>query len=155
MKPTQGDADFYSITELGKELGISARTLRFYEDKGLISPRRVANNRVYTARDRARMILILRGKQLGFSLRVIREYLDVYDVDPTQGKQIRLLLKRARSRIEHLESQRTALEQTLRELHEVESQALAKLAALEQASGQATEEDPSRARTPAHNRRFS
>ncbi len=69
----------YSVTELGKELGVSARTIRFYEDKGLLSPSRVGNNRVYAARDRARMILILRGKQLGFSLREIKEYLDLYD----------------------------------------------------------------------------
>src|ERR1700722_4937407 len=90
---------FYSVTQLGRDLGVTARTIRFYEDKGLISPRRAGNNRVYTLRDRARMILILRGKKLGFSLREIKEYLDLYDADPTQAKKLRVLLKAARYRM--------------------------------------------------------
>jgi DNA-binding transcriptional MerR regulator len=123
--------DLYSVTQLGNELGVSARAIRFYEDKGLIAPRRVANNRVYTSRDRARMVLILRGKQLGFSLREIKEYLDLYDADPTRAKQHRLLLKAVRSRIQSLESQRVALGQALKELRDVERQTLRALAALE------------------------
>jgi DNA-binding transcriptional MerR regulator len=110
---------------------VSARTVRFYEDKELISPRRVGNNRVYSVRDRARMILILRGKKLGFSLRDIKQYLDLYDADPTHAKQMRLLLKAVASRIAQLEDQRVALEQALAELHEVESQAHRALAALD------------------------
>ncbi len=121
----------YSVSQLGSDLGVSARTVRFYEDKGLISPRRVGNNRVYTARDRARMILILRGKKLGFSLRDIKQYLDLYDADPTHAKQLRLLLKAVGGRIAQLEDQRVALEQALAELHEVESQAHRALAALD------------------------
>jgi DNA-binding transcriptional MerR regulator len=121
----------YSVTELGRELGVSARTIRFYEDKGLLSPRRAGNNRVYAARDRARMILILRGKQLGFSLREIKEYLDLYDVDPTHAKQIGLLLKAVQTKIASLEDQRVALDQTLDELRGVQSQARAALAALD------------------------
>jgi DNA-binding transcriptional MerR regulator len=119
--------ELYSVTELGKDLGVSARTIRLYEDKGLISPRRAGNNRVYTARDRSRMILILRGKRLGFSLREIKEYLDLYDVDPTHAKQLRLLLTSVHSRIVRLEDQRVALDQTLEELREVEAQANAAL----------------------------
>lgn len=122
--------DFYSVTELGKNLGVSARTIRLYEDKGLISPCRAGNNRVYTQRDRSRMILILRGKRLGFTLREIKEYLDLYDVDPTHAKQLRLLLKSVHSRIIRLEDQRVALEQTLAELKEVEAQAHEALANL-------------------------
>ncbi len=121
----------YSVSQLGGDLGVSARTVRFYEDKGLISPRRVGNNRVYTARDRARMILILRGKKLGFTLRDIKQYLDLYDADATQAKQLRLLLKAVSSRIAKLEDQRVALEQALAELHEVELQAHRALAALD------------------------
>ena len=64
----------FSVTELARDLGVTPRTIRFYEDQGLISPQRAGNTRVYTHRDRARMILILRGKQLGFSLRDIKEY---------------------------------------------------------------------------------
>jgi DNA-binding transcriptional MerR regulator len=123
--------DFCSVTQLGKELGVSARTIRLYEDKGLISPHRAGNTRVYTPRDRTRMILILRGKRLGFTLREIKEYLDLYDADPTQAKQLRLLLKAVHSRILRLEDQRVALNQTLAELREVEAQANAALAHLE------------------------
>ena len=123
--------ELYTVTELGKDLGVSARAIRFYEDKGLISPQRAGNNRVYTLRDRARMILILRGKQLGFSLREIKEYLDLYDVDPTHAKQIRLLLESVRNRILTLQEQREALDTALRELREIETQAKAALAALD------------------------
>jgi DNA-binding transcriptional MerR regulator len=122
---------FYSVTQLGQDLGISARTIRFYEDKGLISPRRAGNNRVYTLRDRARMILILRGKKLGFTLREIKEYLDLYDADPTHAKQLKLLLESVRSRILQLEDQRVAVDEALSELREVESQAQTALATLE------------------------
>jgi len=125
--PERPASELYSVTELGKDLGVSAHTIRLYEDKGLISPRRAGNNRVYTARDRSRMILILRGKRLGFSLREIKEYLDLYDVDPTHAKQLRLLLTSVHSRISRLEDQRVALDQTLRELREVEAQANAAL----------------------------
>lgn len=125
--PERPAGELYSVTELGRDLGVSARTIRLYEDKGLISPRRAGNNRVYTARDRSRMILILRGKRLGFSLREIKEYLDLYDVDPTHAKQLRLLLTSVNSRIARLEDQRVALDQTLEELREVEAQANAAL----------------------------
>ena len=120
----------YSVSQLGLDLGVSARTIRFYETKGLIAPRRAGNNRVYTQRDRGRMILILRGKK-------IREYLDLYDADPTRAKQLRLLLKAVRSRILKLEDQRVALDEALGELREVESQANAALSSLESASRRA------------------
>jgi DNA-binding transcriptional MerR regulator len=123
--------DLYSVTQLGNDLGVSARTIRFYEAKGLIAPQRAGNNRVYTARDRARMILILRGKKLGFTLREIKEYLDLYDADPTHAKQIKLLLKAVRSRILQMEDQRAALHQALAELRTVEAQAEAALDALD------------------------
>ncbi len=123
--------ELYSVTELGRELGISARTIRLYEDKGLISPGRAGNNRVYNLRDRSRMILILRGKRLGFTLREIREYLDLYDADPTHAKQLRLLLQAVGSRIGRLEEQRLALDQTLAELHEIAAQSNAALGNLD------------------------
>ncbi len=119
---------FFSVTELARDLAITPRTVRFYEDKGLISPRRAGNIRVYTKRDRARMVLILRGKRLGFSLREIKEYLDLYDVDPTQVEQIRLLLKKVRTRLEMLEDQRVALEESIAELKDIEDQTLSALA---------------------------
>jgi DNA-binding transcriptional MerR regulator len=113
----------YTVTQLAGDLGVTARTIRFYEDKGLISPQRVGAIRVYTHRDRARMVLILRGKRLGFSLREIKGYLDLYGVDHTHDEQLRVLQKSVASRIERLEQQRVALDETLSELHEIKRQA--------------------------------
>lgn len=118
---------FFTVTELARDLSVTPRTIRFYEDKGLIIPRRAGTMRVYTRRDRARMVLILRGKRLGFSLREIKDYLDLYDIDPSQSEQIRLLLKQVQDRLEMLEEQRIALEETVTELREIEAQALSAL----------------------------
>ena len=114
--------DLYTVNQLAEELGITPRTLRFYEAKGLLSPRRVGNNRVYSKRDRARLKLILRGKRLGFSLEEIREYLDLYNVDPSQQEQMRVLLARIRERLDALAQQRQDLEATVSELKEMETQ---------------------------------
>jgi DNA-binding transcriptional MerR regulator len=118
---------FNTVTQLAKELGVTPRAIRFYEDKGLITPQRAGNTRIYTHRDRVRMVLILRGKRLGFSLREIREYLDLYDVDRTHAEQQRTLLKAVRARIARLEDQRAALEQTLAEAREIEAHTVAAL----------------------------
>lgn len=117
-----------SVTMLARELGITARTLRFYEDRGLISPQRAGNARIYSARDRARMILILRGKRLGFSLREIKEYLDLYDADQSQAGQIRALLAAVQKRLDMLTEQRRALETTIDELEDIQRQATEALA---------------------------
>jgi DNA-binding transcriptional MerR regulator len=114
---------FHTVTQLARELGITARTIRFYEDKGLISPQRAGTTRVYTVRDRARMILILRGKRLGFSLREIKEYLDLYDQDHTQEVQIRLLLAAVQKRLDMLHEQRRALDTSITELEDIQRQA--------------------------------
>ena len=114
---------FLTVTQLAAELGVSARTIRFYEDKGLICPQRAGNTRVYTGRDRARMILILRGKRLGFSLRNIKDYLDLYDVDHTQAEQLRLLRLGVAKRLGSLREQFQALQQTIAELEDVQRQA--------------------------------
>ncbi|WP_246725514.1 MerR family DNA-binding transcriptional regulator [Beijerinckia sp. L45] len=125
------DDRFATVTELARELDITARALRFYEDKGLITPRRVANARIYSNRERARMILILRGKRLGFSLREIKDYLDLYDADPKRITQTRALLKKIEIRTQQLEEQRVALDQALIGLKELEQDALAVLAKAE------------------------
>lgn len=142
---SQSAARMYSVTELARELGVTPRTLRFYEDKGLLKPQRVGATRVYLLRDRARLILILRGKRLGFSLREISEYLDLYDADPTQRAQIDRLLHLIQDRIQSLEQQREALEETLVELREIEQLALDAIAAPAQRAGQ---EQPSEASAP-------
>lgn len=114
----------YSVSELARELGITARAIRLYETKGLLAPRRAGGSRVYSRRDRARLILIQRGKSLGFSLREIARWLDLYDADPTQETQMRRLLQRVRERIAALEAQSVAVDETLDELRNIESEAL-------------------------------
>ncbi len=122
-KPPVGQPQMHTVTQLAAELGITARTLRFYEGKGLITPSRLGTTRVYMARDRARMILILRGKRLGFTLREIAEYLDLYDVDPTLKTQNAKLLKFVKTRMAKLEQQRTALDEMLLDLQNLQRHA--------------------------------
>jgi DNA-binding transcriptional MerR regulator len=117
------EPDLHGIAEVAAQLGVTPRTLRFYEDRGLIHPRRVGQTRLYARRDLARMQLILRGKQLGFSLAEIEEFLNLYDADPQHLEQMRALASRCRERIAELEAQRTALDQTLTELRGLEAAA--------------------------------
>lgn len=112
-------SEFYSVTELAEDLGTTPRTLRFYEDKELLNPRRAGNTRVYTHRDRGRMILILRGKRLGFTLSEIREWLDLYETDPGQVGQMRKLVGKAAERLGALEQQREDIEATITELTDI------------------------------------
>lgn len=112
--------EFFTVPELAKELGITPRAIRFYESKGLLSPQRAGNTRVYTKKDRARLTLILRGKRLGFSLADINEFLDLYMVDATQVEQLKVLVKKVRTRITDLEEQQVELEKVLGELREIE-----------------------------------
>jgi DNA-binding transcriptional MerR regulator len=122
---TQGR--LYTVTELAKELAMTARAVRFYEDKGLITPQRAGTTRVYSARDRARMILILRGKRLGFALSEIKEYLDLYDADVTQHAQLRVLLAAVAKRRAQLLGQRQAIDEALAELADIAAQSEAAL----------------------------
>ncbi len=133
-----GPEPFLTVTQLARDLGVTARTIRFYEDKGLITPQRAGSTRVYTARDRARMILIMRGKRLGFSLRAIKDYLDLYDVDHTQAEQIRLLRGGVARRLASLREQFQALQETIAELEDVQRQAEEAFATLPQVPRKAT-----------------
>ena len=112
--------DYIRIGEMAKTFGVTLRTLRFYEDKGLISPQRIGTMRIYSKREMGRMRLILRGKRLGFSIREIGEFLDLYDADPQQHTQMEALLKRVREKREDLRQQRQAIDETIRELNEIE-----------------------------------
>jgi DNA-binding transcriptional MerR regulator len=125
--PEEGEpgGDMLGIQEAATELGVTMRTLRFYEDKDLIAPQRVGTTRIYSRREMGRMQLILRGKRLGFSIREIKEFLDLYDVDPEHHEQVRALLTRVTDRIDELRQQKTAIEQTLEELLSIERQSLA------------------------------
>ena len=117
------DGEFRGIQQVAEELGVTHRTLRFYEDKGLIAPQRIGTTRVYSKREMGRMRLILRGKRLGFSIREIGEFLDLYDADPQQHTQMEALLKRVREKREDLRQQRRAIDETIRELNEIEKEA--------------------------------
>lgn len=128
--------DMLTITELAREAGVTARAIRFYESKGLLTPRRAGTTRIYTHRERGRLQLILRGKRLGFSLTDIGEYLDLYDADPTQHDQIVLLLDKVNNRIGELESQKADIDDTLKELSSVRAQTLA---AMDDESAQAAQ----------------
>ncbi|MGE4429554.1 MAG: MerR family DNA-binding transcriptional regulator [Sphingobium sp.] len=121
------DKGFAGIHDVALQLGVTQRTLRFYEDKGLIEPHRVGTTRVYSRREIGRIQLVLRGKRLGFSIREIKEFLDLYDADPDHMEQMSRLVTRVQTRLEDLEQQRIALEETVRELRQIEREALARL----------------------------
>lgn len=111
----------YSIGDLAAEFALSPRAIRFYEDHGLLSPQRIGGNRVYTHRDRARLILVLRGKRLGFALADIKELLDLYDVDEHHLEQLHATLAKCRDRIAELERQQREIAETLAELRQAEA----------------------------------
>jgi DNA-binding transcriptional MerR regulator len=117
----------YSIAELSREFAITPRTIRFYEDEGLIKPRRQGLTRLYSVGDRARLSWIRRGQRLGFKLAEIRELLDLYQVDRTGVQQMRELLRRSRLHIEELEKRRRDLDAHIAEFKEVEIQVSAEL----------------------------
>jgi DNA-binding transcriptional MerR regulator len=119
----------HGIQEVASELGISTRSIRFYEDKGLLEPQRVGSMRVYTRREIGRLQLILRGKRLGFSLREIKEFLDLYDVDSRHLSQMLHLRAQVRARIAELRKQREALDLTIAELMDIERQTDDRIAA--------------------------
>ena len=109
--------DLFGITELCVEFGITLRTIRFYEDKALLSPRRVNGTRVYTRRDRARLALILRSKAIGASLSEIKHYLDLYGANGEgRVQQMRFVIERTDAAIHDLEARRAHIEATLAEL---------------------------------------
>lgn len=106
----------YTISQLAREFAVTPRALRFYEDKGLLTPRREGMNRVYSHKDRAKLQLILRGKRVGLSLIEIKEILDLYKID--QRAQAQIALKRFKSRIVALEAQREDVDAAIKILHE-------------------------------------
>jgi DNA-binding transcriptional MerR regulator len=112
----------YAIGELAEEFGLTLRTIRHYEDEGLLSPGREGTVRVYGHRDRARLALICRGKRLGFSLAEIKEFLGLYDSGGAQVGQMRYLRRLARQRIAALRQQLADVQQTLTELTDIDDQ---------------------------------
>jgi DNA-binding transcriptional MerR regulator len=127
MSETAEDTKLMGIQEVAELLGVTHRTLRFYEDQGLIEPQRVGTTRVYSRRDVGRMQLILRGKRLGFSIREIRDYLALYNTDRDNSEQNAVLLAKARERLALLAGQKQALEETMAELRTIADAAEARL----------------------------
>ena len=128
MYEAQGSEPLKSIAEAADALGVTQRTLRFYEDKGLIAPERVGTMRAYSKRDMGRMQLILRGKRLGFSIREIGEFLSLYDEDEgAKVEQMRHLQSRIHQRLAELVEQQTAIEQTIAELQQMDAEAQDKI----------------------------
>lgn len=127
---TGGPAASYSITDLAREFDVTTRTIRFYEDEGLIAPARRGQTRIFSPRDRVRLKLILRGKRLGFSLEEIREIIDLYDAAPGELGQLRHFLAKIGERRSALEQQRADIAETMTELADVEQRCLAQLKSL-------------------------
>lgn len=105
----------YTISDLAKEFDLTTRTIRFYEDEGLLTPARRGQARIYSAGDRVRLMLILRGKRLNFSLAECKEIFDLYD--PSGGNKAQLSLM-----LDKLAARREALEQQLRDIRQMQDE---------------------------------
>jgi DNA-binding transcriptional MerR regulator len=106
----------FTISDLSSEFAVTTRTLRFYETRGLLDPKRRGQTRVYSRRDRARLKLILQGKRVGFSLNEIKEMLDLYDLKDGQTTQLQVSLKRFKERINDLQAQKQNIEEAINDL---------------------------------------
>jgi len=129
------DVRTWTVGELAEDLGVTTRTLRFYEAEGLVTPRRAGTNRVYDLRDRARLRLILRGRRFGMSLEECREIVDMYDgAGSSEVRQLRTLLGRLDEIADDLSARQDALQRTLAEVTEVAAQCRQRLSELAQRS---------------------
>ena len=121
----------FTVRELADELGVTTRTLRFYEAEGLVSPRRHGTSRVYSQRDRARLRLILRGRRFGMSVSECREIVDMYDgAASSERRQLELLLGRLDEIASDLRARQADIRRTLSEVGDVADQCRARLAEL-------------------------
>ncbi len=123
-------AEKFSIGDLAREFAVTTRTIRFYEDEGLVAPERNGRTRIYSQRDRVRLRLILRGKRLGLSLAVIREILDLYESDPGEAGQLRLLIGKIVERRAIMQRQRADIDLTLADMDAIEARCAERLDAL-------------------------
>lgn len=121
------DARTWTITELASEYGVTLRTIRYYEEHGLLDPARRGTQRIFDAGDHVRLALILRGKRLGFPLDEIKTIIGMYDADPGETGQLRYLISQIEARRADLEQRRRDIEQTLAELDDVERRCRADL----------------------------
>ena len=107
---------YIRIGDLAKQFGVTLRTLRFYEDKGLLTPKRDGNQRLYSQRDVTRLSLITLGTKVGFSLREIKQIMDMYDPNGSNTKQLRFLLEKSDRQLGKLEKQRAEIDEAIDEL---------------------------------------
>lgn len=128
------DEQLFTITELSVFFGITARAIRFYETKELLTPKRVGGNRVYTHSDKVRLTLILRAKRLGFSLADIREYIGLYDADPDHREQMQVLLSKLSVRKQELIQQQKDIATTIGELETLENICLEQMSSMDLSS---------------------
>lgn len=120
----------WTIRDLAAEHGVTLRTIRFYEDKGLLTPGRAGTRRVYAERDRVRLALVLRGRRLGFALDEIATIVDMYDAEPGEVGQLTYLLDQIDRRRADLAQRRRDIDETLAELDVVARRCSEDLAAL-------------------------
>ncbi|MCH1919392.1 MerR family DNA-binding transcriptional regulator [Shewanella sp. A3A] len=118
----------YSISELSKEFDITTRSIRFYEDQGLLKPKRRGQTRIYSMKDRVRLKLILRGKRLGFSLAETRRLFELYDADKSSTSQLNTMLTLIEEKKHALQQQMDDIKIVLMELSSAESQCRQSLA---------------------------
>ncbi|MCF8040727.1 MAG: MerR family DNA-binding transcriptional regulator [Desulfarculaceae bacterium] len=131
----------WAIAELAQELEISTRTIRFYEEKGLISPERTSGNqRIYSKRDRARLKLILRGKRFGYSLEEIGEMIGMASVDLDEAEQIKRSLAYGDKRLEEIRQRIEELKMLAEDIETMRAKLLAKLRELEPQGGNGSHE---------------
>jgi DNA-binding transcriptional MerR regulator len=110
------DKEVWRIGDLAKEFDLTLRTLRFYEDKGLIKPSRRGNMRLYSRRDRSRLKLIVTGRKIGFSVREIKQMMDLYEPQDGNIRQLKLALQKANRQMDRLQKQREAIDEAITEL---------------------------------------
>lgn len=110
----------YSISELAEEFSVTLRSIRFYEDQGLLKPQREGKNRIFSRQDRARLKLILRGKRLGFTLNDIQELFNLYDAEAQNKKQVQAMLNTIRARQYKLLQQQADIDLIMMELNAAE-----------------------------------
>ncbi|MGD9602158.1 MAG: MerR family DNA-binding transcriptional regulator [Gammaproteobacteria bacterium] len=122
------NASEYSISDLAQAFEVTPRTLRFYESKGLLSPKRQGISRVFSEKDKVRLELALRGKRLGFSLEEIKEIIDLYDPSqPDDPRQLYALLRKLHEKRKNLISKFSDIQETLNAMDLIEERALASL----------------------------
>lgn len=123
---------YIRIGDVAREFGLTLRALRFYEDKGLLSPKREGNMRLYTQRDITRLKMVLLGRKAGFSLREVKHVMDLYDPGSGNARQFRTLIEKSERQLVKLEKQRAQIDEAIDELKSAMTQWRSSLAARQQ-----------------------